>query len=125
MANTPRTANLYLPQLDGLRAVAILCVLFQHFYSEALVLGSLGVKLFFALSGFLITGILLKSKYAVESGASSPGDSLRRFYARRFLRIMPLFYLVLVVSALLNLPGVRESFWWHASYLSNVYFARE
>lgn len=44
---------------------------------------------------------------------------LRQFYLRRFLRIFPLYYLVIVIGALVNLPPVREEFWWLASYLYN------
>jgi hypothetical protein len=53
-----------------------------------------GVKLFFALSGFLITGILLRSRDAVETGRQTQRAAILRFYARRFLRIFPLYYLV-------------------------------
>jgi peptidoglycan/LPS O-acetylase OafA/YrhL len=94
----------HLPALDGLRGVAILLVLAGHFYQRiffssepgiAMVFGRLagaggyGVELFFVLSGFLITGILLDNK-------DSPG-SLRKFYVRRCLRIFPLYYLALTV----------------------------
>ncbi len=64
----------YLPQLDGLRAVAIAFVFFWHFYKiEALPgkwatipYGEIGVRLFFVLSGFLITGILFRARAAGE-----------------------------------------------------------
>ena len=95
--------------LDGLRGVAILMVMVMvfHFFSGvravsltergavAIVLnGWVGVDLFFVLSGFLITGILIDSK--------THPHSLRNFYARRVLRIFPLYYafLALVYLAL-------------------------
>src|SRR4051812_39867710 len=88
----------YMPQLDALRAVAVLAVWFEHWGQEQRVKwGLLGVRLFFVLSGFLITGILLRARDQVDQ----PGGSLRRtlsnFYARRFLRILPIYYLALFV----------------------------
>jgi peptidoglycan/LPS O-acetylase OafA/YrhL len=88
----------YIPQLDGLRALAILSVMVFHcakrFRSVHLFWladrGWCGVDLFFVLSGFLITGILLRSRG--EKGY------FRNFYARRALRIWPLYYVMLVVA---------------------------
>jgi peptidoglycan/LPS O-acetylase OafA/YrhL len=108
-----------MPQLDGLRAVAVACVLAFHFIpgvDRYAPLGAMGVRLFFVLSGFLITGILL-------SWRRHPlGLALRTFYVRRALRIFPLFYFVLIAAAALNIGPVRDTFAWHATYLSNVYF---
>lgn len=116
----------HMVQLDGLRAFAVLGVMAFHFMPEARStspLAFLGVRLFFVLSGFLITSILLRGRTLVESNGQSTWFTMRRFYVRRFLRIFPLFYFVLFVTAVIHLPPVRETFWWHASYLSNVYFA--
>lgn len=82
----------------------------------------MGVRLFFVLSGFLITGILLRCRRLVAAGQPF-WPTAGRFYARRFLRIFPLFYFVLFSTAVLHLPGVRETIFWHLSYLSNIYFA--
>jgi peptidoglycan/LPS O-acetylase OafA/YrhL len=95
----------HMPSLDGLRGWAVLAVMFYHFAlpmaaSESptrgwhLVLklaltGSYGVDMFFVLSGFLITGILLDSK--------SDPHYFKNFYMRRVLRIFPLYYGVLAV----------------------------
>lgn len=122
-AQAPASALSHMKQLDGLRAIAVLSVLYYHFYSNALPFGIMGVRLFFVLSGFLITGILLQCRRLAETGGQSSLFTLRRFYIRRFLRIFPLFYLVLLVSAVINLQGFRDGLWWHAAYLSNVYFA--
>ena len=77
-----------MPQLDGLRAVAVACVLAFHFLpglDRYAPLGSMGVRLFFVISGFLITGILL-------SWRGQPlGVALKTFYVRRSLRIFPVF----------------------------------
>jgi peptidoglycan/LPS O-acetylase OafA/YrhL len=125
--------------LDGLRGVAILLVVLYHasffWLAEspleiALVLvpamGLYGVDLFFVLSGFLITGILLRVRGA-------PGY-FRTFYARRTLRIFPAYYatliLFLVVFPLLTpqaegfwKPGASHETLWYWTYLSNFYVA--
>lgn len=86
----------HFPELDGLRGLAILMVLLFHYATllPSFVLpvfgqGWAGVQLFFVLSGFLITGILLDSK--------GQEHYFRNFYARRTLRIFPLYYGVLSV----------------------------
>jgi peptidoglycan/LPS O-acetylase OafA/YrhL len=92
----------HLPALDGLRGLAIIAVMLYHgflglrwrVYGQRDVFawtqaGWLGVDIFFVLSGFLITGILLDTK--ASSGYFS------KFYARRFLRIIPVYYLVLAI----------------------------
>ena len=87
-------------ELDGLRAWAILAVFFVHFrpvgyrISDAMALGWSGVDLFFAVSGFLITGILLSLRKQ-----KSP---YRTFYGRRALRIFPTYYLALLLVLLLT-----------------------
>jgi peptidoglycan/LPS O-acetylase OafA/YrhL len=84
----------YQPALDGLRCLAILVVIFNHagpVLGWHLVGGMIGVDLFFVLSGFLISTLLLERS----------GEPLRRFYARRALRLLPALYvLVLVVTAI-------------------------
>ena len=125
-----KSANGYMPQLDALRAIAVGAVILHHFLPlgrfipyDFVTFGDLGVRLFFVLSGFLITGILLKCKSKVDLGDESPSFELRQFYVRRFLRIFPVYYLTLAIVAILNVPTVRTTFFWHLSYLSNVYFA--
>jgi peptidoglycan/LPS O-acetylase OafA/YrhL len=107
-----------LPQLDGLRAVAVTFVMAFHFIpwvDRYAPLGSIGVRLFFVLSGFLITRILLASR------AHPTGLALRSFYIRRGLRIFPLFYLVLLLAAVINIGPVRDTIGWHVTYLTNAY----
>src|SRR4051812_27118470 len=88
----------YMPQLDALRALAVLAVWFEHWGPEQRVKwGLLGVRLFFVLSGFLITGILLRARDRVDPSDGGLGRTLRNFYARRFLRILPIYYLALFV----------------------------
>src|SRR3954464_4634650 len=115
----------YLPQLDTLRAVAVFAVMLAHFApraTERLPLGELGVRLFFVLSGFLITGILLDCRGLIEEGAE-PAAVMGRFYARRLLRIAPAYYGLLAIMWLAAYPELRDSLPWHLAYLSNVHFA--
>src|SRR5438067_4691065 len=96
----------YMPQLDGLRAFAVFGVLIQHFLSFEMP-GFLGVRLFFVLSGFLITGLLLDSRNLVESGLSTYGEQLKRFYARRMLRLYPPLLVFIAVCLALDLGRMR------------------
>ena len=119
--------GLHMPQLDGLRTLAVAAVIWSHWvppYQFGFEWGVMGVNLFFVLSGFLITGILLDSR----AGAVRPGDrwfAIRQFYTRRVLRIFPLFYMTLALLVLVNVRPVRQTFLWHVCYLSNVYFFRQ
>ncbi len=88
--------------LDGLRGIAFLIVFFFH--TRNLPFGWLGVQLFFVLSGFLITDILLKMKEKLPRR-----EFFIKFYGRRFLRIFPLyyFYLALLVALIFLLPALN------------------
>jgi peptidoglycan/LPS O-acetylase OafA/YrhL len=122
------TSDRHVPQLDSIRAFAVALVMIHHFTPpeaiHGLPLAALGVQLFFVLSGFLITGILLRARATVESGQQRASVAILKFYARRFLRLMPLFYLTLGVAWIAGLPEVRDTLGWHLSYLTNVYFAK-
>lgn len=99
-----------IPQLDGVRGIAILLVLIWHsvsqmgpqagfplgYLSRAISLCWSGVDLFFVLSGFLIGGILLDTK-------QSP-NYLSRFYVRRFFRIVPVYLVAVAAGLLLSTP---------------------
>ncbi|MDQ3195760.1 MAG: acyltransferase, partial [Pseudomonadota bacterium] len=107
----------YIKQLDALRAFAVLAVLWSHYVPRkysflGINLGEFGVRLFFGLSGFLITGILLASRQRVLSGSENIASALRQFYIRRSLRIFPVFYATLAAMFLLKIPPVRETFAW-------------
>ncbi|GAB4504067.1 MAG: hypothetical protein Fur0043_10600 [Anaerolineales bacterium] len=92
-----------IPGLDGLRALAFLAVLAGH--TDNYSFGWVGVQLFFVLSGFLITGILVRMK------ASLPHkEYFIKFYGRRFLRIFPLYYLYLGGLIVLNLALPHMTF---------------
>ena len=109
-----RPQTTYLPQIDGLRAYAVGIVLFSHFWFSSVLAGA-GVRLFFAISGFLITGILLSAR---DNGGSFKA-AVGRFYARRTLRIFPAYYALLFATWLFGDSEVRETIWWHLTYTSN------
>src|SRR5438132_3075751 len=125
--------------LDGLRGIAILLVVFSHFVSNLRLTangiayvpialahaGWAGVDLFFVLSGFLITGILVDAR-------GSP-SYFKAFYARRALRILPAYYgflfVIFVILPLLNLGAganymlARQHQAWYWLHLTNVMMA--
>jgi peptidoglycan/LPS O-acetylase OafA/YrhL len=95
MAATVSTTHRHIPALDGVRGIAIILVLVFHAWrTGASALGWTGVDLFFVLSGFLITGILADSRERT--------DRVPRFFLRRALRIMPLYYGVLLAVFVLR-----------------------
>jgi peptidoglycan/LPS O-acetylase OafA/YrhL len=106
------TSREHIPALDGVRGLAILLVMLFHMnvvapvtwvdrlWSGFVINGSVGVDVFFVLSGFLITGILLDAKGAPHY--------FRNFYVRRVLRIFPLYYAVVAFS-LLILPHIHNA----------------
>jgi peptidoglycan/LPS O-acetylase OafA/YrhL len=110
------------PQLDALRALAVVAVLLVHFWPALPGFGQEGVRLFFVLSGFLITSQLLDGRAAlgVQAPASRRWRVIGRFVARRALRIFPAYYLLLIVLAWADAPDMRRDFVAHASYTSNL-----
>jgi len=130
-SKAPVSHRFYQPELDGLRFYAFLGVFICHsfpfeaaFYRSlhlplpwlwgaTVKAGAAGVDLFFALSAFLITSLLLKEKQ--ETG----GISLRLFYLRRILRIWPLYFLVIALGIMLSHTMAKQSLPWYyvAGYL--------
>ncbi len=126
MTGAPMTrSSSYMPQLDSLRAFAVAGVMALHYHQNSKTgpLGVFGVRLFFVLSGFLITGILLECRSIVLDEGQSATATLTRFYIRRFLRIVPVFYLVLGLAWILGVPAARDGLVWHIGYASNFYSA--
>ena len=127
-----RDSARHIPALDGIRGLAILLVILFHlvqgsgvirgslpsFVVKGSSLGQLGVDLFFVLSGFLITGILIDTR--------DDPRYFRNFFGRRTIRIFPLYFSALAI--LLTLPkqwisevgSAEASPWWMWTYLSNV-----
>ena len=113
----------YIPNLDGLRTIAVSLVLLLHF--GLVDFGWLGVQMFFVLSGYLITGGLLMLKMQ----QSSILHSLKVFYFRRALRIFPLYYFYLLIVLILGLwifrnayyfQHVQQFFSWLYTYTYNL-----
>ncbi|MEQ1438028.1 acyltransferase [Fontimonas sp. SYSU GA230001] len=112
----------HLPELDGLRAIAVLMVLLLHTKPAWFFWGWAGVDLFLVLSGFLITRILLVNR-------GQPG-MLWSFYGRRALRIWPVYYLTLLATALIYVlaaaanpeldPGVPAGHWLSLVFLQQT-----
>jgi peptidoglycan/LPS O-acetylase OafA/YrhL len=117
----------YMPQLDTLRTFAVIQVLFSHWLEKDRLIrifpfGETGVTLFFVLSGFLITQILLKSREISEIKNQHRLHSAKQFYIRRFLRIFPVYYVTLFILFIFNVPYLRENFIWYLCYASNILF---
>jgi peptidoglycan/LPS O-acetylase OafA/YrhL len=97
-----------IPGLDGIRALAFLLVFSLH--TDYIYIGWVGVQLFFVLSGFLITNILLRMKETLGAG-----DFFKKFYGRRFLRIFPLYYLYLLIMFIVT--AVLISYEYRINYM--------
>ena len=122
-----KTADKRIPALDGLRAISILFVLFNHlvgtrYFSPRLIplgqFGNFGVRIFFVISGFLITTLLLRELERTGS------ISLTNFYLRRVLRIVRAAYAYLFILAVLNVRyGIllRHDLLFAATYLTNFH----
>ena len=115
-----KLSHSHIPALDGLRAVAVFLVIIGHF-GFVMVPGGHGVMIFFVLSGFLITWLLLKENERTGT------ISLGAFYKRRTLRIFPAFYAYWLMMVVLLVATGRAVLWPHAwsalFYTSNYYSA--
>lgn len=124
-ANEPRLR--FRPDIEGIRGIAILLVVGFHAGIPALAAGFIGVDVFFVLSGYLITGLILQE---VES---TGGLSFVNFYARRARRLLPALTLALVVTLLaatviyspIELLPLSRTAQAVAAYLANIRFARD
>ncbi|RYG11164.1 MAG: acyltransferase, partial [Burkholderiales bacterium] len=105
--------NLRRPQIDGLRCILFIVVFCVHYAPDPMRLGHFGYALpvFFVMSGFVITQVLLSADHLPL------GERLRVFYIRRFLRIVPVYFLVLFPMIALGLIAYPA---WYVSYLVNI-----
>jgi peptidoglycan/LPS O-acetylase OafA/YrhL len=123
-----KTPQKFVPALEGVRGYSFLMVFLIHYLSPAgrpvhgwaypwflfTSTGWMAVSVFFAISGYLITGILYRSK--------GLGGFFKVFYGRRFLRVFPLYYGVLVLlylAAVVRYPGWNAHFFYYFAYLQN------
>ncbi|HUI03664.1 MAG TPA: acyltransferase family protein [Acidimicrobiales bacterium] len=124
-AGTAPEDRAFRPDVEGLRAIAVLAVVLFHAGLRAVPGGYIGVDVFFVISGFVITGVLLRERRATN------GTSLLAFYGRRCRRIIPAATLVIVVAVLLAYEFGGFSIGsqaatdgrWAAVFLSNFHFA--
>jgi peptidoglycan/LPS O-acetylase OafA/YrhL len=101
----PRTAANFRPEIQSLRALAVILVVLYHLSFAGLDGGYVGVDVFFVISGYLITAHLLRE--ATNTGSIS----LARFWARRIRRLLPAAITVLVLSAVATMIWVPKSLW--------------
>ncbi|MEO8770115.1 MAG: acyltransferase [Ferruginibacter sp.] len=106
----------YYSKVDGLRFIAIFFVLIEHFaivIGRHISAGYYGVDLFFVISGFLITSILVKPN------EKSFAVNYKNFIGRRTLRIFPVYYLTILILWIIGLPAVRENLIYLVTYSFN------
>jgi peptidoglycan/LPS O-acetylase OafA/YrhL len=118
----------YIKGLDTLRAFAVMFVIMYHwglpiqdksvsdFLREIIPDGRFGVDLFFVLSGFLITAILLDARSAGRTRL----EIIRNFMIRRILRVFPAYYLTLMILVWIGYPFIQKNLGWFLSYSSNI-----
>lgn len=127
VSESRKSESFYRADIDGLRALAVIAVVAYHAGIPGFQGGFVGVDIFFAISGFLITRLL------VQEWQSTGRIAFLDFYARRVRRLMPALWLVLAVSALLSwiwIPGMGNtknfsaSLRWAALGFANVFFKK-
>lgn len=115
-------------QIDGLRCFAVFGVIIAHYiishldndFIKKIPFGS-GVNLFFVISGFLITMILLNKKQEIENKTTTVKKEIRNFFAKRVLRIFPLYYIVILFLFVFNYDVVQSYFLYLVTYTTNIF----
>ena len=110
----------YQPQFDGLRALAVLTVMVDHFGADVpnfplpdwIHLGATGVRLFLVLSGYFITASLGRARDRMEVGGLPASKAIGSFYWRRFLRISPAYFAFAAIALVLNIGAIRQNWAW-------------
>src|SRR5215510_4097349 len=121
----PSNPTFFRPDVEGLRAVAVMLVLLYHAEIGGVSGGFVGVDVFFVVSGFLITSLLIR-----EADDGHP-PSLRNFYARRVRRLLPAAFVVTIAIVLasyqwlgfLRADQVAEDGRWSAAFMANWHYA--
>jgi peptidoglycan/LPS O-acetylase OafA/YrhL len=121
----------YIKQIDGLRAIAVMMVVVFHWFAGGVIsqsgMGSIGVDIFFTLSGFLITRILLVYRWNHDQGIDkkSKVNSVLRFMYRRSLRIFPAYFMLLFFLYHFDFflyNTLKSDLKWYVTYLQNFLF---
>jgi peptidoglycan/LPS O-acetylase OafA/YrhL len=115
-----RALERYQPQFDGLRALAVLTVMVDHFSADVpnfplpdwIRLGATGVRLFLVLSGYFITASLRRARNRMDGDELSTGKTIATFYWRRLLRIGPAYFVFAAIALLLNFGAIRHYWPW-------------
>ena len=114
----------YFPQIDGLRAFAVLAVFISHMLKidpfTDIDMGQAGVILFFVISGLLISHILLKNRIQGEELNAPKRRILFSFYMRRLIRIFPIYYLTIFIVFMIGYSPIQKNLVWVLSYTTNV-----
>lgn len=113
-------AKNYFHQLDALRGIACIMVLFHHLVpgaSSHIALGPLGVRLFFVMTGFLLIGNLLQQK---ERG-QKPLEILKVFYQKRSIRILPVYFLAFGVLCVVGVESAKAVWLWISTFTINLH----
>jgi len=118
----------YIKGLDSIRTFAVIFVILAHWgpagfnnptikfiWTLLIPSGKFGVDVFFVLSGYLITNILLTAR----AESDNKNIIIKNFIIRRALRIFPIYYLLLGVLYLINYPDIKENIWYFGTYTSN------
>jgi len=115
-----RALERYQPQFDGLRALAVLTVMVDHFSADVpnfplpdwIHLGATGVRLFLVLSGYFITASLRRARDRMDGGELSAGQTMVVFYWRRLLRIGPAYFVFAAIALLFDFGAIRHNWPW-------------
>lgn len=120
----------YYKPLDALRGISLVLVLIEHWlhgtpFVSAVSPGALGLDIFFVLSGFLITGILIRYRERDKEEGTGHGKSIRTFFIRRVLRIFPMYYLVVIAMTIFNDGMIREALPYNLTYTTNFWIMHQ
>ena len=121
----------YINGLDTIRAFAVILVIIGHWgpgeiqssailtvlFTKVVPTGTFGVDVFFVLSGYLITNILLNARENVVAGGKL--HIIKTFYIRRTLRIFPIYFLLVFILMIVGSEQIRQNIWYFLTYTSN------
>jgi len=121
------------PEIDGLRALAVSLVILCHLQISGFSGGYIGVDIFFVISGFLITNLLINEYQGNLAGAKSGWISFRNFYLRRIKRIVPMALTVIIVALIYayfnysqaRFSQVRNDAIWASLFGANIHYMQE